>query len=195
DGTYGWIHHSAVPVNDESGRLAGFLGTCHDITERRDAELDARGKERTIRVLADNVPALIASYDGPTLECRFANNAYARTWGFTVESIIGKTVREVIGEAGYTVIGPHIERVLKGETVVYERSIKAADGSARVIEVTLLPQLDDDGRAVAATVLINDITKHRMAEQSVRESEERLRKFADATDEGIAFQEGGKLTD
>ena len=51
DGLYGWIHHSAVPVNDESGRLAGFLGTCHDITERRDAELDARAKERTIRLL------------------------------------------------------------------------------------------------------------------------------------------------
>ena len=97
DGQHGWIHHSAVPVSDEGGRLAGFLGTCHDITERRAAELDARAKERTIRLLADNVPALIAYYDGPTLECRFANTAYARMWGWTPESILGKTVPEVIG--------------------------------------------------------------------------------------------------
>ncbi|APV52399.1 hypothetical protein BWI17_10610 [Betaproteobacteria bacterium GR16-43] len=195
DGLYGWIHHAAVPIHDETGRLAGFLGTCHDITERRDAELDARAKERTIRVLADNVPALIASYDGATLQCRFANNAYARTWGYTVDSILGKTVREVIGEAGYAAISPYIQRVLKGETVVYERPIRDSEGGERIIEATLLPQIDEAGRTIAATVMINDITRHRMAEQSVRESEERLRKFADATDEGIIFHDRGVLSD
>ena len=38
DGEYGWIHHSAMPVNDEDGRLAGYLGTCHDITRERESE-------------------------------------------------------------------------------------------------------------------------------------------------------------
>ena len=38
DGEYGWIHHSAVPFNDEDGRLAGYLGTCHDITRERESE-------------------------------------------------------------------------------------------------------------------------------------------------------------
>jgi diguanylate cyclase (GGDEF)-like protein/PAS domain S-box-containing protein len=195
DGHYGWIHHTAVPVADDDGRLAGFLGTCHDITERRDAELSARAKERTIRLLADNVPALIAYYEHKELRCLFANTAYARAWGWNEETILGKTVPEVIGEEGYRAIEPYITRVLKGETVVYERPIMAADGTERVLEVSLLPQLDDSGKAIAAFVLINDITRHRHAEQAVRESEERLRKFADATDEGIAFQEKGILTD
>src|SRR5688572_28479927 len=44
DGDYGWLHHSAVPVNDELGRLQGYLGTCTDITEQRSAELRAVGK-------------------------------------------------------------------------------------------------------------------------------------------------------
>jgi PAS domain S-box-containing protein len=38
DGAYGWIQHDAVPVNDEDGRLVGYLGTCHDITEERESE-------------------------------------------------------------------------------------------------------------------------------------------------------------
>src|SRR6185436_19538251 len=37
DGEYGWLHHSAVPVNDENGRLTGYLGTCVDITSQRSA--------------------------------------------------------------------------------------------------------------------------------------------------------------
>jgi diguanylate cyclase (GGDEF)-like protein/PAS domain S-box-containing protein len=44
-------------------------------------------------------------------------------------------------------------------------------------------------------VLITDITRHRHAERAVRESEERFRKFADATNEGIVFHEDGILTD
>jgi diguanylate cyclase (GGDEF)-like protein/PAS domain S-box-containing protein len=195
DGQYGWIQHAAVPVHSEGGRLAGFLATCHDITERRDAELSARENERRIRMIADNVPVRIAYYDGPTLTCRFSNRAYAQTFGFTEESILGRTVPEVIGAEGYRQIEPYIERVMKGESVVYERSVRDASGAERVLEVTLIPQRGASGDSVAAFAHISDITRHRQAEQVVRESEERLRKFADATDEGIAFQEGGILVD
>jgi diguanylate cyclase (GGDEF)-like protein/PAS domain S-box-containing protein len=195
DGSHGWIHHAAVPINDDTGKLAGYLGTCHDITEQRAAELDAKAKEQQIRLLADNVPVLIAYFDAANLECLFANKNYAQMWGWNEQSIIGRKVRDVIGEEGYRVIGPYIERVVKGEAVTYERAVKAANGSERVLEVNLLPQKDDKGRTVAGFVLISDITRHRLAERAVRESEERLRKFADATHEGILFHENGILSD
>lgn len=193
-GDYGWVHHAAEPVTDAVGRLAGYLGTCHDITERREAEITARARAQEIRLLADNVPVLIAHFDHD-LRCLFANKAYASTWGWSVDSVIGHTVEEIIGAQGFREIEPHIRRVLRGETVTYERTIKAADGAARVIEVNLLPQLGEDGAALSAFVLITDITRHRLSELAVRESEERLRKFADATHEGIVFHENGVITD
>jgi diguanylate cyclase (GGDEF)-like protein/PAS domain S-box-containing protein len=194
DGEYGWVHHSAEPVSDATGRLAGYLGTCHDISERREAELSARARAGDFRLLADNVPALIAHFT-PDLRCRFANRAYAERWGWTVDSVIGRTVEEIIGAEGYREIEPYILRVMKGESVTYERTIKAADGKPRVIEVNLLPQLGEAGEVMAAFVLISDITRHRLSEQAVRDSEERLRKFADATHEGIVFHQKGVLTD
>src|SRR6266545_3156388 len=114
DGTYGWIHHTAVPINDGSGRLAGYLGTCNDVTEQRVAELGALEKERQIRMLADNVPALIAWFDAVTLKCLFANKAYARMWGWDEMSVLGHTVREVIGEEGYREIEPYVQRAQRG---------------------------------------------------------------------------------
>lgn len=194
DGEYGWVHLSAEPVCDTGSRLAGYLGTCHDISEQRNAELEARGRAREIRLLADNVPVLISHF-GPDLRCIFANRAYARTWGRDVDSVVGLTVEEIIGAEGFREIEPHIRRVLQGESATYERTIRAADGGERVIEVNLLPQLGEDGSAVAAFVLISDITRHRRSEQAVRESEERLRKFAEATHEGIVFHEDGRITD
>jgi diguanylate cyclase (GGDEF)-like protein/PAS domain S-box-containing protein len=195
DGSYGWIHHSAVPVHDDRGRLAGYLGTCNDVTEQRMAELEALAKERQIRMLADNVPALIATFDAASLECLFANKAYARMWGRDEVSIVGHPVREVIGEEAYREIAPYIERARRGESVVYERSTKGADGETHILEVNLLPQRDEAGAVTAAFVMIHDITRHRMAEQSVRESELRLRKFTEAGHAGIVFHEDGIVTD
>ena len=195
DGAYGWVHLSAEPVSGDDGRLAGYLGTCHDISERRNAELEARAKAGEIRTLADNVPVLIAYFAAEDLRCIFANKSYARMWGWDEHSIIGHTVEEVIGAEGYAEIAPHIARVVKGESVTYERPVRAADGTPRVLEVNLLPQLSESGEAMAAFVLISDITRHRQAEQAVRESEERLRKFSDATHEGIVFHERGIITD
>ena len=195
DGSYGWVQHSAVPINDAMGRLTGYLGTCEDVTEQRAAELKALAKEQEIRMLADNVPVLIAYFDARELRCRFANKAYAQMWGWNEDSILGRTVQEVIGSDGYREIAPHIERVVRGETVTYERTIKAANGNERILEVNLRPQRGDLGRTVAAFVLIHDITRHRRAEQAVRESEERLRKFSEATQVGIVFHEDGIVTD
>ena len=195
DGEYGWLHHSAVPVNDEYGKLTGYLGVCTDITEQRSAELRALYNESEIRTLANNVPVLIAYYDREGLRCRFANRAYAQTWGLDEHSIVGKPLVEIIGEQGYAEIAPNVERVLRGESLTYERTLRDAEGGSRVLEVSLRPHAGPDGRPLAAFVMIHDITRHRQAEREVRESRERLRKFADATRYGIVFHEDGKVTD
>jgi diguanylate cyclase (GGDEF)-like protein/PAS domain S-box-containing protein len=195
DGSYGWIHHGAAPTHDDRGRFIGYLGTCHDITEQRAARLMALAREQQIRMLADNVPALIAYFDAADLKCLFANRAYANTWGLDEHTILGRTVEEVIGAEGFRAIAPHIERTRRGESVTYERTVPDAAGNDRIMEVSLLPQRDAQGRTRAAVVLIHDITRHRQAEQAVRDSEVRLRKFAEAAQAAIVFHEDGVITD
>ena len=195
DGSYGRVQADGVPIDDEHGRLAGYLGTCHDITEQRAAELEAREKEMRVRMMADNVPALIAYFDARDLTCLFANKAYARMWGWDERSIVGRPVQEVIGEAGFKEISPYIERTRCGEAVMYERSLTTPDGLTRTLEVHLMPQKNAAGETEAAFVCITDISRHRQAEQAARESEVRLRKFADAAHAGIVFHENGVITD
>ena len=195
DGSYGWVFHSALPINDELGRLSGYLGAVNDITEQRVAELKALAQERDIRMLADNVPVLIAYFEAGDVTCRFANRAYAQMWGWDEQSIVGHSVEEVIGADAYKEISPYVERVMRGEVVQYERTLIAADKTQRILEVNLRPQRGATGETIAAFVLIHDITRRRMVEQAVRDSEERLRKFAEATHTGIVFHEDGVITD
>jgi diguanylate cyclase (GGDEF)-like protein/PAS domain S-box-containing protein len=148
------------------------------------------------RLLADNVPALIACFDATTRRCLFANQQYARTFGRDEHSIVGLTFAQIIGEAAAQEIAPHVDHVLdKREAVTYERLVKGRDGQPRWLEVNLLPHLALDGTPQSAFVMINDITKHRLAERAVRESEERLAKFMHASVEGIVFHQDGLVTD
>lgn len=151
--------------------------------------------ESLLRLVADSVPALMAYYDIGTLRCQFANRRYAEYNGWTPQTILGKTVREAIGEAAWQVIESHVKAVTAGQTVKYVRNQTLPDGAQRVIEVNLIPHFSEPQVQVGAFVLINDITEQWRAEQAVRDSETRMRKFVEATHEGIVFHKDGFITD
>jgi PAS domain S-box-containing protein len=142
------------------------------------------GSLETFRLLANSLQAMIAYYDAEHLGygCRFANKAYASTFGLTEASIIGKTFVEVIGEAAAREVKPSIDTVTRERrTVAYVRELAAPDGTRRWIEVNVIPNVTPDGRPMGAFVIVTDITGHRLAMQALRESEERLAKFMQAS--------------
>ena len=148
-----------------------------------------------LRLIADSVPALMAYYGLPHLCCQFANQGYAAYNGHTTESILGLTVQESIGGKAWQAIRPHVEKSLQGERSKYTREQTLPNGDSRMIEVQLIPHFDGQRKLLGSFVLIIDITERWNAEHAVRQSEERMRKFTEATDEAIVFHRDGVITD
>ncbi|MFN4121124.1 putative bifunctional diguanylate cyclase/phosphodiesterase [Acidovorax sp.] len=151
-----------------------------------------------LRLIADSVPALMAYYDLPGLCCKFANQGYAAYNGHSTQSILGLTVQQAIGDKAWASIQPHVERSARGEHVKYTREQTLPNGELRMIEVNLIPHFEDGAatpRQLGSFVLITDITERWRAERTVRQSEERMRKFTEATDEAIVFHRDGLITD
>ena len=148
-----------------------------------------------LRLIADSVPALMAYYDVPGLRCQFANQGYAAYNGHSTESILGLTVQEAIGDKAWQAIQPHVERSTRREHVKYTREQTLPTGEVRMIEVDLIPHFDGARQQVGSFVLITDITERWRAERTVRQSEERMRKFTEATDEAIVFHRDGLIID
>ncbi|HTP72754.1 MAG TPA: EAL domain-containing protein [Burkholderiaceae bacterium] len=191
EGTPAWFELSARWL-EGAQRYTCLL---RDATAERLAERDARAETQRFSLLADSVPALIAYYEVTRLSCAYANQQYAKAFGFTPESIIGRTFAEVVGPQAAAEIQPHVDRLLQHhEVATYERKLAGADGAPRWIEVSLVPHLDN-GTLIGAFVLIGDITHHRLIEAALRESEDRLSKFMDASVEGIVFHRDGVITD
>ncbi len=178
---------------DEQGCYACSL---HDVTDSRRAEQSSRARAEQFQLLADNVPVLISYFEAQGFRCLYANKLYAQTFGFDEHSVIGRTFREIVGDAAAEVIQPYVDYLLREhKPAAYEREMRTPEGKRHWLEVNLIPHLGDDGSLIAAFVLVSDITKHRLAEQAVRESEERLGKFMQASVEGIVFHKHGYISD
>ena len=167
----------------------------HELTSEAPISGPQGSSDALLRLIADSVPALMAYFDLPGLRCQFANQGYAAYNGHSVASIVGLTMQEAIGNKAWLAIQPYIERSTRGEHVKYMREQTMPNGESRMIEVNLIPHFSPQKQQLGSFLLITDITDRWQAESTVRQSEERMRKFTEITDEAILFHRDGLITD
>lgn len=136
---------------------------------------------------------LQAIYDGAPvglcfLDCdlRYVsiNRRLAEMNGAPEDEHIGRTPREVIPML-YPGIEPYIQRALRGEAVRdVEFSRATGDpGTARTILCSYQPAFDEAGEVIGVSVAVVDITERKLAEETLRESENHLRNLVDLNPE------------
>ena len=167
DGTERYLSISGNPVFDASGAFRGYRGVGSDITARKRAEQALHDSVAQLRLFAENVPALTVSWD-ENLRCRFANKAFTEYFGLGAGNIVGKHVRELLGEAVYREIEGYFAQVLQGRPVTYQRTLSGENGERRYIEVRLLPQVGDHGEVLGCFAVTTDITEHKLTEERIR---------------------------
>ncbi len=130
------------------------------------------------RVILDSVPALIAYVDSDQ-RYRFNNRPYEQWFGLPAAELVGRHLRDVLGEEGYRHRAPHVLAALRGEAVTFEGPVWDGRGNLRDAEISYVPHVTD-GVVQGFFVHVQDISKRKRAERALRESEERFRLMADA---------------
>jgi PAS domain S-box-containing protein len=125
----------------------------------------ARASEAQLRLITDAVPALIAYVDAAG-RYHLNNRAYETWFGLSREEIHGRHMREVLGEAAWETIRPHVEAALSGREVTYEAETPYKTGGTRWVDATYIPDRGEDGQVRGFVVLVNDITDRKRAEQA-----------------------------
>jgi len=116
-----------------------------------------------LQVITDTLPALVAYIDAEE-RYRFCNVAYRDWFGNVPEAILGRTVRERLGEDGYAVAGPFIRRALAGEAVRYDLPLQTRAGAPLHLEPHFIPDIDAQGRVRGFVSLAIDVTARKQAE-------------------------------
>ena len=174
------------------GEVAGLIGTILDVTEHKMVEQALREREHELQVVMDAVPALITRLDRDQ-RFRFVNRGYAEMIGRPAGDIVGKLLCEVNDSATYALSRPHIDAVLAGATVRFERPQRHAGGSVSHLEVTFIPDRNAAGTVCGWFGMHRDITRERVAMDRRAESEQRYRTLTEWTPEAIMVHRDGKI--
>jgi diguanylate cyclase (GGDEF)-like protein/PAS domain S-box-containing protein len=154
-----------LPEVNREGEVSGFFALIHDITDLHDAQARVEASERRLRSVTESVPSLLCYIDRDQ-RYRFNSRYYEEWLGIPLESITGRSVREVLGEATYAMDEPFMLRALRGERVEFELSHTDASGT-RHVRGTYVPDIDAGGEVVGIFGATSDITPLKQVEQEL----------------------------
>lgn len=170
---------------DKEGKVEYFSALMRDISAAKAAETAMRDSEHRLRMVTDNLPVLI-SYLDRDLRFRFVNQTYQQWFGRDAAPQVGTSVQDFYGEQAWLEIEPRLRSALEGQDVAYDREMVRPEGR-RHVQVTVVPDRDEQGNVVGLYTLISDVTSYREAQRAVQESEARLRTVADALPMRVAY--------
>lgn len=187
-----WGHMRLVPEFGTDGAVASVLAITRDITERKYAEEALAAREREFRTLAENMPDNIVRYD---LQGRktYVNSAMARMMGVDPEALLGKMVKESAPGVRVTPMGEYenkLKRALEnGESGEIEVSVQHVVDGAQIHNVRFVPEHNAQGAIVGVLTIGRDITARKIAENALKEREQRYREIFDNAVEGMYLLE------
>lgn len=169
------------PLREADGKVIGIFGIARDITERKKEEDLVRRSEATLRELFENNTSVMLLMDQSTGRIIEANAAAVRFYGYPREKLQKMRISD-INTLPPDDIARARQKAAEGGRQVFYFSHRLASGELRDVEVHTTPILRE-GRTLLLSI-IHDVTQRRRAEQSLRESEERLRLAMDASNQG-----------
>ena len=122
--------------------------------------------EARLRLITDAVPAGIAYIDADQ-RFQFANHSIAKSFGYSKDQIIGKTIREVLGDRLFEQMTPYLEKGQKGEEVTFEYTHTLPDGESAHIRTNVIADLEGDHEFRGYYVLSLDVSDQRTAEAAL----------------------------
>lgn len=184
DGSYRWFSVRGVPVFNSDGSVREWVGANTDCHDQKMAAEELHASAQRFKTLADNIVQFAWMADATG----WINWYNQRWYEFT-----GTTLDEMEGWGWTKVHHPdHVDSVVakfqhsldSGEPWEDTFPLRGKSGEFRWFLSHALP-IRQDGQIVSWFGTNTDITEHRKIEQSLRESEQRMRLATEATGVGI----------
>ncbi len=188
DGAVSWVEGFASPVHDDRGCVTGWVGTCLDLTARKEAETSIVEANTLLRQAYDNVPVGVGmlTTDGRWSQ---ANQALCTFLGYTEEELHRLTFLDVTHPDDYAASIERRRQQVDGESdaVRFEKRYVRSDGELVWAGVASTLIRDADGRELYTVSVVEDISERISARNAVRKAEELFRHAFDEAPIGMAL--------
>jgi len=169
DGSKRKVEASASLIRDLTGQPIGFSGIVRDVTEHRQVE-------EIYKTLAESsLAAVFIVQDGKFV---FINTSAITSVGYTAEELIGQGSDMIVYPADREIVRIKSREMLAGKSnQAFEFRIVAKQKEMRWISQTVTPIQYKGKPAILGNAI--DVTELKLAEEALRESEQRLHDIID----------------
>ena len=159
---------------DNKGGVVGFSSIITDVTERKQVEEALRKSEMRYKTLVELSPeAVYVHHEGIIV---YINPAGTRIFGATDhEEIVGKPVLDFIHPDYHEIVKRRMEQIYQERTAIPPAELKYIRLDNKAIDVVATATYIDFFGNPSSLSVIRDITDQKLAEESLRESEEKYR--------------------
>ena len=186
--TVGWLDLYSFPLRDRAtGKLRGVIEYVRDISERKKAEEAMRASEAKYRVVADNTYAW-EFWMGPDGCLAYSSPSCERITGYTAKEfeMDPGLLLAIIHHDDRSRFASHEQDPDRGALPSeLEFRIIHRDGSVRWISHVCQQIYDADGKYLGTRGSNRDITGHKLAEEALKESEERYRSLFEQAPDSV----------
>ena len=158
-----------IEIRTHPTHLRGYVNTYSDITELHQYAETLRKSEQWIRLIADNIPALVA-YVGKDLRFQFTNKVYNEWYGIKQDAVYGKSISDVHGEEQFSKLKPYVDRALSGESVTFEVDDNRSGSSTHYMLRSYVPNISEKGETIGLFVLSQDVTERRETARALQQA-------------------------
>jgi len=166
------IHHfisTKFPLFDETGKVYAVGGVSTDISERFRIEESLRISQERLLLHREQSPLGIIEWN-TDFEITGWNPAAQNIFGFTQEQVLGQHIsKTILPESGVQAANEVWEKLLtsKGSAHSINENI-TRDGKKILCEWHNSPLIDDGGKVIGVTSVVDDITERVKNEESLR---------------------------
>jgi PAS domain S-box-containing protein len=190
-----WVHGLGELTYNEQGNPVTMLGTVQDITERKNAEKALRKSEEKLKNIFNlaNSGIILADLEGNFLEF---NNCWLKMTGYSRAEYskmknLGVTHPDDLEKSKLW-----LQKIISGEIEKYqiEKRYVRKDKSIFWGESSVSAIKNKNNQITSTIGIITDITERKLAEESLRHSEEKYRGLVENSPDGIITYVQDKIT-
>jgi|GEM_PF-2037979 len=180
-----WLVATLSPIKNEKGDITAVIGVSRDITGRKQAEEALRESETHFRTLVDASPAGIFMTDAAG-GYRFVNPRWCVMTGLTLEEARGDGWKQGLYPDDRDAVFANWQKMIKNRGAwSFQYRLQDREGKRTWVE-SVAAELRDENQKITGYLGTNiDITERRIAEEAVRENEERYRQLFEAESDAI----------